>query len=179
MNDNESEAMWKLYGNSAGETVAIRTTGNRLIKSLDKTDVSVYIGKINYEEPDRPADNLYWPVIYKRKPFRHEKELRLCVHSAYSENPPDLTKLKQELAILGVDNWSDVDILKVIGKKGIEVPVDLKQLIQKVVLCPNSEEWLFDSVRHIIKDKISHKRIVKSEMRSRVEQGLQEKDRII
>jgi len=176
MNDNESDAMWKLYGNPVGDTVAIRTTVGRLIKSLGKAGgIEVYIGKINYKEPDRPADNLYWPVIYKRKPFQHEKELRLCVHPS-SDNPPSLTELKQALANLGIDHWHGVvDTLKKSGNKGIQVPVDLTQLIQKVVLCPNSEEWLFDSVRHIIKDKISHKRIVKSEMRSRVEQGLRER----
>jgi len=166
MNDNESDPMWKLYGNSAGEAVAIRTTVGGLIKSLEKTGIPVYIGKIKYEEPDRPADNLYWSVIYKRKPFRHEKELRLCVHSPSSDNPPDLTNLRQALTTLGIDNWSDVDLLKEIGDKGIPVSVDLNQLIHEVVLCPNSKQVLFDSVRYIIKDRISHKRIVKSEIRS-------------
>lgn len=164
MNDSESDAMWKLYGNSGGETVAIKTTVDGLIKSLEKSAIPVYIGKMKYEERDRPMDNLYLPVTYKRKPFRHEKELRLCVSSESNDNPPDLTQIKQALATLGVDNLFDMEILKEIGDKGIPVHVDLNQLIHKVIICPNSGQSLSDSVHYIIKGRISHTRIVESEI---------------
>lgn len=164
MNNNESDAMWKLYGNSTGETVAIKTTVDGLIKSLEKSAIPVYIGKMKYEERDRPEANLYLPVTYKRKPFRHEKELRLCVSSASNGNPPDLTKLKRALAPLGIDNRSDVEILKEIGDKAIQVPVDLNQLIHEVVFCPNSKHSLSDSVQYIMGGKISHARIRESKI---------------
>jgi hypothetical protein len=164
MNDSESDAMWKLYGNSAGETVAIKTTVGGLIKSLETSATPVYIGKMKYEERDRPEGNLYLPVTYKRKPFRHEKELRLCVSSASNDNPPDLAQLKQALAPLGIDNRSDVEILKEIGDKGIQVPVDLNQLIHEVVICPNSKHSLSDSVQYIMAGKVSHTRIRESKI---------------
>ena len=153
MNDSESDAMWKLYGNSADETVAIKTTVGRLIKSLAKTGIPVYIGKMKYEERDKHEGNLYLPVTYKRKPFRHEKELRLCVSSESNDNPPDLTQLMRELETLGVDNRSDIEMLKGIGDKGIPLPVDLNQLINRVIICPNGGELLCDSVHYIVKSK--------------------------
>ncbi len=160
INNNESNAMWKLYG-PAGETVVIKTTVGALIKSL-KSGIPVYIGKINYKERSIPEGNLYWPVIFKRKPFQHEKELRLCISSAFNDNPPDLTQLKKELVSLGIDNRSDMELLKGIGHKGIPVHVDLKQLIREVIICPNSRHFLNESVEYIVKGKVSHAGIRKS-----------------
>jgi hypothetical protein len=164
MNENESDAMWKLYGNPVGETVAIKTTVGGLIKSLEKTNFTVYLGKINYEEQDRHVSNLYLPVTQKRKPFQHEKELRLCVSSAYNSNPPDLTNLRQALSTIGNGKWSDLEILKEIGDKSIEVPVNIKQLIHEVVLCPNSKLSLSDSVQYIIADKLPRVKIRESKI---------------
>ena len=164
MNVSESDAMWKLYGNSAGETVAIRTTVDRLIKSLEKSDIPVYIGKMKYEERDRPEGNLYLPVTYKRRPFRHEKELRLCISSESNDNPPDLTQLKQALGSLGIHYQSDMEILKEIGDKGIPVRVDLDRLIREVIICPNRSPSLKDSVQYIMRGKLSHIRIKESKI---------------
>lgn len=166
INDNESDAMWKLYG-PAGETVAIKTTVGTLIKSL-KSGIPVYIGKINYDEPNIPEGNLYWPVIFKRKPFEHEKELRLCTSSAFNDNPPDLTQLNRELASLGIGNRSDMELLKGIvhkrNPKGIPVHVDVNQLIGEVIICPNSRHFLNESVEYIVKGRVSHARIRKSKI---------------
>lgn len=145
MNDSESDAMWKLYGNPIGETVAIRTTVGCLKKSLKNYPFPVYMGKINYKERNVPEGNLYFPVIYKRKPFQHEQELRLCI-SGDNSNPPHI----------------DLDNLKEIGMKGMPVHIDLNHLIDKVVICPNSSHWLFDSVEYIVNGKIPNKKIVKS-----------------
>ena len=161
INHTESDAMWKLYG-PGGETVAIKTTVGALRTSLQ--GIPVYMGKINYKERNIPKGNLYWPVVFKRKPFQHEKELRLCISSAFNENPPDLTQLKKELTSLGVDNPSDMELLKGIGLKEIKVPIDLNQLIREVIICPNSKPFLMEAVKHIVKSKVSHARIRKSKI---------------
>ena len=160
INNSESDAMWKLYG-PAGETVAIKTTVGALITSLKSGD-PVCIGKMNYKERNIPEGNLYWPVIFKRKPFQHEKELRLCISSPRNDNPPNLTRLKDEFALLGGKNLSEMELLKGIGPKEIPVHVDLTQLISEVVICPNSKEYLSESVDYIVKDKVSHIRVRKS-----------------
>jgi hypothetical protein len=162
MNESESDAMWKLYGNPDDETIAIKTNVGRLKKSLENSAIIVFIGKIVYEENNIPEDNLYFPMLYKRKPFQHEKELRLCVSSPLNNNPPDFTQLKAGLATIGIDSMSDLDILSQIGNKGIPVPIDLTQLIDEVIICPNSRHSLIDSVKYVIGDKASHAKIRES-----------------
>jgi hypothetical protein len=162
INNGESDAMWKLYGAATGETVAIKTTVGRLIKALEKSPIPVYIGKMRYDEHDRPQDCLYWSATCKRKPFRHEKELRLCASSASGDNPPDLSQLKKAFVTLGLDNKSDVEILKEIGEKGIAVSVDLDCLIREVIVCPNSQPSLLDSLEYILSKNFSHIKIKKS-----------------
>lgn len=160
MNSIESDAMWKLYGSTTGETVAIRSTVGDLIGALARSHIPVYIGKIEYEEGDIPNDgSLYLPVIYKRRPFQHEKELRLCITSERNPNPPDLTPLKQALSALCVEYKSNMEILKAIGDKGIPVSVDLDRLIHEVVICPNSKPYLKDSVHYIMSDKLQPEKI--------------------
>jgi hypothetical protein len=164
MNSTESDAMWKLYGNSTGETVAIKTTVGHLIEALKVTPIPVNIGAVQYEERDRPEGNLYLPVTCKRKAFRHEKELRLCVSHPRNDNPPDLTQFKSALESLGIHNRSDAEILKDIGDKGISVKVDLKEFITEVFVCPNARASLRDSVEYILKEKIPGARVRESKI---------------
>ena len=162
MNSNESDAMWKLYGATTGETVAIKTTVGRLIKALEASPIPVYIGRMRYDERDRPQDCLYWPVTCKRKPFRHEKELRLCVSSPSGDNPPDLSQLKKAFVPLGLDKKSDMEILKEIGEKGIPVRINVNYLIPEVIVCPDSQPSLFDSLEYILMKEVPHARIKRS-----------------
>lgn len=156
INNNESDAMWKIYS-PAGENVAIKSTVGALKKSL-KGGIPVYIGRINYEEGEIPGDNLYWPVVFKRKPFKHEEELRLCVSSPDNNNPPNLTQLKKELMLLGVNDPSDMKLLKGFGPKGILVSVDMSQLLKEVLICPSAKQYLIESVDYILKKKGLHLR---------------------
>lgn len=151
INDNESDAMWKLYGPS-GENVAIKSTVGALKTSL-KDGTPVYIGKVDYKEGVPPEGNLYWPVVYKRKPFEHEKELRLCISSPRNDNPPDLTKLKKELALLDVNERPDMELLKSIGQKGIQIQVDVRQLLKEVVICRSAGQYLYKTVGYILNSK--------------------------
>ena len=162
INNSESDAMWKLYG-PAGETIAIKTTVGDLKKSLT-SGYPVYIGKINYDKRNIPKGNLYWPIVFKRKPFQHEQELRLCISNDSNNNPPDLTELKKALSSLSIDNKSDIDILKGTGLKDISVSVDVNQLIREVILCPNSKPFLYEAVMFIMKCYIPKTRIRKSKM---------------
>jgi hypothetical protein len=143
--------MWKLYGPS-GENVAIKSTVGALKESL-KGGTPVYIGKVDYKEGVPPEGNLYWPVVYKRKPFGHEKELRLCISSPGNNNPPDLTKLKKELSFLGANERSDVALLKNFGLKGISIRVDVSQLLKEVVICQSAGQYLYEAVDHILNSK--------------------------
>jgi hypothetical protein len=74
MNDNESDAMWKIYLRS-GEGVAILSTVKRLITCLRNTQDTVYIGDVQYIDHAtlQPSlENLgYSEYMFKRLAFQH------------------------------------------------------------------------------------------------------------
>jgi hypothetical protein len=77
-NEDESEAMWRLYG-TAGGSVAIQTTYSKLTASVEH-EPDVYIGFVRYVDYNRasfPDANVFYPVMHKRRSFSHEREVRL------------------------------------------------------------------------------------------------------
>jgi hypothetical protein len=80
MNDDESDAMWKIYLKS-GEDVAIQSTVRRLIACFRNTADIVYIGEVQYIDHNtlQPTlDNLdYSNYMFKRLAFQHEREVRV------------------------------------------------------------------------------------------------------
>lgn len=84
--EHESEAMWKLYGDS-GKGIAIRTTVGRLREALegggDLQDKKIFIGFVKYIDFDKQyyapgeasSDGHITPLL-KRKSFEHEREVR-------------------------------------------------------------------------------------------------------
>ena len=172
MNGGESDAMWKVYGNPGGETVAIKTTIGHLIKALEKSpSIPVFVGKVKYDERSKPEGNLYLPVVYKRRPFRHEREVRLCIGSASSDNPPSVGSFKQEADFLGIRYNSDGEILKLVGEKGLSVKVNLDMLVREIVIHPDGKSSFLEAVRYVAKTKVPHVRIRQSKMRPYVQSG--------
>lgn len=84
--DDESEAMWKLYGDT-GKAVAIRTTVGKLANALGN-DFDGKIARVRYISYTHATQNEYDAVmsaydqkafldpIYKRSSYAHEREVR-------------------------------------------------------------------------------------------------------
>ena len=163
MNNGESDAMWKIYGDITGETVAICSTVGQLITALKKDRDHVQnIGCITYEGGSVPQSNLSYDLLYKRKAFSHEQELR-CVTALNSNNHPDVSCELERLSSLG-SNTSEKELRKSIGIKYIDIDVELRQLLQYVVMPPNSKPYFIDSVKYVTNgilpfDKIKHSKI--------------------
>lgn len=93
MNEQESEAMWRLYcGDAHG--VAIRTTYDHLVGAIE-TEHEIYVGCVKYIDYERewfPDANAFHPVMNKRLAFEHEREVRLVTSpSRFRASPPDPT----------------------------------------------------------------------------------------
>jgi hypothetical protein len=124
MNDDESDAMWKVY-DIGGRGVAIQSTLNGLRNSFSAaTDKTIYIGQIRYyREPDDnpPNTNTYiWRFMRKRMAFQHEKELRAVVRDEAHQ-----------------------------GEAGIKIPVNLDDLIGRIVISPYAERWVAPLVKDL------------------------------
>ena len=131
MDTYESDAMWKIYASQHG--VVIVSTIERLQKALTgcywpgkepREESHTYtIAPIHYMDPDKPEEfeklpedlrefYVLHPWMLKRKSFEHEKELRVF-HTMREE----------------------------VRRDGVEVTVNVQELVKAIVLNPFSQKW--------------------------------------
>ena len=131
-NENESDAMWKLYSNIE-DGIAIKTDFLSLSGSL-RGSRGVYIGRINYVDYDTtfiPEGDAFRPFMHKRKGFEHEREVRAVI---------------LELSPSGSEGF-------IIGRQpsvyevGTYHEVDTSVLIKEVVVPPYAEDWFTELVQ--------------------------------
>ena len=146
LNEYESAAMWKMYLRS-NEGIAVQSTFKRLKDSLRNKEHDVFLGKVRYIDYSRlvdPVEVFTYPVIYKRKIFKHEQELRAVI---------------RKLPKRGFSERSKLTIAE-----GIYVPVDLNVLIDKIYLAPVSPVWQFELLKSILEKYQLNKKVVQSRM---------------
>lgn len=134
MNDFESAAMWELYG-LGQKGIAIQSSIKRLQDSFVDPDNDVYMSIINYIDYSKdiiPESNVMSPFCYKRKSYEHEKEIRAII-------------LKYPPAVDG-----HVTVTNFNTTKGIDVKVNLIELVENIYIAPNSPDWYFDQISIIL-----------------------------
>jgi hypothetical protein len=147
INEYESAAMWKSYLKS-NEGIAIQSTFKHLKDSLRDMEHDIFIGEVRYIDYDKldtlvdPNEVFEFPVIFKRKVFQHEQELRAVIRK-FPEG--------------GLQPSSKPTI-----NLGIPVPVDLAVIIDKIYLAPTSSAWQLELLESVIKKYKLNKEIVQS-----------------
>ena len=156
MNKHESDAMWKVYLKGA-EGVAVLSSPNRLVKSIEASEQRISIGKVvyaDYEKLDLHGKdggfNLLNFISRKRLSFRHEAEVRAVTW----RNSDDLAD---------EEGWID-------APPGIQVPADLHHLIRAVYVSPSSPPWFLGLVQAIndrygIKAEVRQSRMAEGPLR--------------
>jgi hypothetical protein len=149
MNDDESDAMWKIYVKD-GAGIAIQSTVDRLKRCFDSTDRPVHIGVVQYIDYDQTPPPVGFPgnswFLFKRRAFRHERELRVGVWSEDVE----IQYLKNDGSIGSPEDHDRQKLtLRNPKKPGVYVPVDLNVLIDKIVIAPQSPSWFAELVSSI------------------------------
>jgi hypothetical protein len=120
--EEESYAMWRIYS-IAPFGLALRTTYKNLATCFK--DKAVHVGCVNYIDYSTekiPDDVFYRYFMHKRKCFAYEQEVRLIKEMSGKDRPI-----------------------------GIEVPIDLKKIIQYIYVSPFAEEWYYNVVGVVIK----------------------------
>jgi len=155
MNEYESAAMWKLYLKS-DEGIAIQSTYRKLVDSFDNSDdYHLWVGMVNYIDYNKkhiPPDNMLYPYIFKRKSFEHEHELRAVITKNIS------AKDYPNQIVIGGKN------LLFLPKKGVEIPVNLDVLIEKIYVSPTCEKWFEELVRSMVDKSELRKKVKKSSL---------------
>lgn len=125
----ESAAMWTLYL-SKFEGIAIRSSVQKFIDAVQGARDSVYLASVRYIDYDRDdfdpelQSNTLTPLVYKRRSFEHEKEIRAIVCKAFTSDCPEL---------------------------GLKIKVDLRCLIDRVFVSPTSPDWFHEVVEEVVK----------------------------
>ncbi len=155
-NEYESAAMWKLYLKS-NEGIAIQSTYRQLKKSIIDEE-TVFIGKVKYIDFENEFINpkfIFAPLLYKRRCFEHEKEIRaivIRVPPSIEEDPPS--------------DWETFDLTVDVISDGIPLKIDIESLIQKIYVAPNSPLWYFNLVKKVLYKYSYNFEVIRSEMDS-------------
>jgi hypothetical protein len=126
-NEHESAGMWQLYMNG-NEGVAIQTTAEALYSCLNNHDDTIYYGPVKYIDymNDSWGEPLPLnPIFHKRNSFAHEREVRAVIINPKGVDPK--------------------------YHNGVEIPVDLKCMVQQVVVNPHAQRWFKDTVASVCK----------------------------
>ncbi len=146
MNEGESEAMWKIYGESK-LSIAIKSTYATLEKILDDARcasggliLGPALGRVTYggHEEDKTIfhhrQELIGSMMRKRWAFRHEEECRAVMWMEDSVPPSDGRPL---------------DEMPPTHPSGIDFPVPLEKLVSEVVISPLAPEWFLPVVEKL------------------------------
>jgi hypothetical protein len=141
-NEDESDAMWRLYGALPGgvDGVALQTTYEKFDASLPSTIGLGMVQYVDYDTWQLPvAPNAFDLVMHKRRAFAHEREVRAVYLS-----PANIT-------ITG-----NADKVKIFDPRGASVLVawyvdwEPERVLERIYVSPYAEEWYRDAVLAVI-----------------------------
>ena len=126
-NEHESDAMWKLYGNS----IAIKAKFSKIsgLQAWSESEIK-QCGRVNYIDYNTShvnVDNSYLPYFFKRHSFAHEREVRFLI---------------QEHRY----NWSEYPA----PGPGKIMKIDINRDIEEIVLSPTMEPHVADAIEGML-----------------------------
>ena len=141
--DVESVALWKIYAGCEG-ALAIQSTVAALQAIFPELitpegDLIIYqavrrVQYIDYRTEHPYINDLMGPLCYKRRAFAYEQEIRII----RQEIPTGPAKDRPGGRAIQMGPPPE--------QKGVNLPVDLKTLIEAVYIAPLSPPWLLDAV---------------------------------
>lgn len=151
---DESYALWKIYTNP-DTGVAIKSTVGNLKKALNNDDIKIY--KVNYIGSFSDTDEYYEPPYYSRIALNKEKGfmIKRPLHEVYKLKSYEY---ENEIRAIYMENLTS---------KGMNLDVDLSELIDAIYISPFAHEWFDKLIEKIKANKsycISDKPIYKSEI---------------
>jgi len=130
-NLDENMVMWEIYGKNKN-SVAVQTTVGHLVSSIEANKLkghSLILKEVSYKGAGEITGVLQYEECFfiKRPHFEFEKEVRISLNTYSSYNPRKDTPM------------------------GYQLPVTLNNFIVSIVVHPDAEMWLYNSVVAIAK----------------------------
>jgi hypothetical protein len=138
--ESESNLIWESYG-KRNLSIGIKSTVKRLCDSLNKSEYTIHLGKVYYDEIPI-SDNSYVPFLNKRKFFKDEKELRAIIRKDWGNNH---------------ENYY-----------GFNVKVDLNILIETIYVKPKTKSYVNLCLQDIINKYNLDKKVLSSEINEKL-----------
>jgi hypothetical protein len=149
ISNDPSAALWKLYSENIYETVTIQSTFKKL-KSETESKEDIRITKVRYDpENAGKSDERFlgckffsssgWEsIIYKRKSFAHEKELRAIIYR-------EADKLRHTT----IRNEIHFEQVKSGCPPHIRIEINPSKLIEKVYVSPLAKDLFVELVKKV------------------------------
>lgn len=139
--EHESDAMWRLY-TPPGQGIVVTTTVPKLTRELDSHG---YVTPVKYIDFITEKADIYTPAFtfeYKRKAFTHEQEVRAIINNMMDGRNPIMD---------GPVVCGQLPNPKGMPPEDQLVEVDLVDLIDDVLVSPDSEPWFLQVVQRVTK----------------------------
>lgn len=141
-NVDESFALWKIYLGCQPYGVAIKTTYDKLKRSLMHNNFKIVLQEVYYDKKAK-GENQTCIFFRKDKYYFFENEIRAIIFNQYK-------------TFGGEPIYED----------GVEVDVDIVELIDQIYVSPMAPAWYHSLLEHLIKHKYGYNfKLVKSEIR--------------
>jgi hypothetical protein len=130
-NFDENMVMWEIYGRDTN-ALAIQTTVEKLKDSIDPSNLSghsLILKNVTYQRADEISGVLLYEECFfiKRPHFSFEEEVRISLDTYSRINPTKKTPY------------------------GYHLPVSINDLIEKILIHPDSPDWFIDVINSIVK----------------------------
>jgi len=159
INDVQSAALWKLYSENKYETIVIQSTFEKLKSEIVSSHSMICLSNVKYDPnhagtpiPNNPTVRSFAgeeKIIYKRKSFEHEKELRAFIYNGEDE-------------INAAESGYKVEQLKIQRPEYIRIKVTLSNLIEKIYVSPLANDLFVELVKKVSGDL--RDRVLKSDL---------------
>jgi hypothetical protein len=151
--EDESMAMWGLYG-KGGVTVAVKTTVGNLKQAISESPLRVFLGEVKYLDwRSAYSDNSPLGMCFRKDTsYEYEKEVRAVIWDAdrVSRNASDALKAARKLGDYSKAVPDPFLLQKTDGDRGIEVPIDPVNFVTEVVVGPRETESIFRLVKSLL-----------------------------
>ncbi len=148
----ESFLRWRAYTNMQG-SIAIKTNASKLINSFQENT-------LNKKTIQAKASSvLYWLPAYGK--MESEDRVLHHTHELFSNNckRPYFEDEKEVRIVTDILQTQDLS-----RHGGLRIKIDLAELLEEIILCPNSPESLRNSLDRILKSKLLNVKISKSNL---------------
>jgi hypothetical protein len=132
--EGESAALWKIYSDFQ-KGIMIKSSISRIEKAFEGSTENISMSEIRYKDYSKealPWGNSIYPFLFKQKAYHYESEVRL-IHEVESE-------------IGWIHDWSKEEV-----EEGVYIKTNLEELIDSIIISPNSPKWFFELVETITK----------------------------